>query len=433
MRTRTMLRHVLKGPRHLGALILLGVAMSACAAFPSAALRGGVLDGGAAQSSNGAAAAPYAVSGGLPASSSIIGRFAPVYMGSHWSFTEAQAVALAKEFDVIAAQANVFPKYIAAMKAARPNLRIVAYVNGMFDLTSGGTAYPSSWYAHDAKGARIRSTFGNYLLNPGNPAWAQSVAKQCGDAIAKSHYDGCFLDTLGTAPLDPGYCSGLAIDPATGKVWTETAWLQATSTVARTVQASNPNAVVMDNGLADGQKYYNPSGSTEPLIAATHVGMVELWLRSNGTPANKFKSEAEWLQDVDMIVNAQAQGFWIATTTKLWVPASAAQQLAWQKYALASFLMAANGKAYFSFMPSNSDAGLLFDSPLEHLAIGTPMGAFAKVGSLYERKFTNGIASVNPTGSPATVTLGAQMKNLEGQSVSSETLAPFSGDIFING
>jgi hypothetical protein len=354
-------------------------------------------------------------------------------MGSHWNFSLAQAITLAKEFDVIAAQSNVFSKYASAMKAAKPNLRIIAYVNGMFDLTSGGTAYPSSWYAHDAKGARIRSTFGNYLLNPGNSSWAQSVAKQCSDAIAKSHYDGCFLDTLGTAPLDPGYCTGLAIDPATGKVWTQTQWLQATSTVAKTVQSSNPNAIVMDNGLADGQKYYNTSGSTEPLIAATHVGMVELWLRSNGTPANKFKSEAEWLQDVNMIINAQAQGYWIATTTKLWVPASSAQQAAWEKYALASFLMAANGKAYFSFMPNRTNSGLTYDSALEHVAIGTPTDTFKKVGSLYERTFTQGIAEVNVSGSPVTLTVAAGYRNLAGQFVTSETLPPNSGDVFVTG
>lgn len=364
MRPNLPMRRVLKGPRRLAALIVFGLAMSACAAFPSAALlqAGAVVGGSAATLANGAVAAvPLGTSTALPPSSSIIGRFAPVYMGSHWNFSLAQAVTLAKEFDVIAAQSNVFSKYVSAMKAAKPNLRIIAYVNGMFDLTSGGTAYPLSWYAHDLKGARIRSTFGNYLLNPGNASWAQSVAKQCSSAIAKSHYDGCFLDTLGTAPLDPGYCSGLAIDPATGKVWTETQWLAATSTVAKAVQSSNPNAIVMDNGLADGQKYYNPSGSTEPLIAATHVGMVELWLRSNGTPANKFKSETEWLQDVNMIINAQAQGYWIATTTKLWVPASAAQQAEWEKYALASFLMAANGKAYFSFMPNRNNSGLTYD------------------------------------------------------------------------
>ncbi len=436
MRTTTPMRRALKGPRQLAALILLGLAMSACAAFPSAALlqAGAAVGGSAAAPANGAVAAvQLGSSTALPPSSSIIGRFAPVYMGSHWNFSLAQAITLAKEFDVIAAQSNVFSKYASAMKAAKPNLRIIAYVNGMFDLTSGGTAYPSSWYAHDAKGARIRSTFGNYLLNPGNSSWAQSVAKQCSDAIAKSHYDGCFLDTLGTAPLDPGYCTGLAIDPATGKVWTQTQWLQATSTVAKTVQSSNPNAIVMDNGLADGQKYYNTSGSTEPLIAATHVGMVELWLRSNGTPANKFKSEAEWLQDVNMIINAQAQGYWIATTTKLWVPASSAQQAAWEKYALASFLMAANGKAYFSFMPNRTNSGLTYDSALEHVAIGTPTDTFKKVGSLYERTFTQGIAEVNVSGSPVTLTVAAGYRNLAGQFVTSETLPPNSGDVFVTG
>jgi hypothetical protein len=436
MRTNTLMRHALKGPRQVVALVLLGIAMSACAAFPSATVlqAGVVVDGSAAANANGAVAAgPLGPGAGLPASSSIVGRFAPVYMGSHWNFSLTQAVTLAKEFDVIAAQANVFPKYISAMKAAKPNLRIVAYVNGMFDLTNGGTAYPSSWYAHDAKGARIRSTFGNYLLNPANPAWAQSVAKQCSDAISKSHYDGCFLDTLGTAPLDPGYVSGLPIDPATGKVWTLTQWIQATSTIAKTVQTASPNAIVMDNGLADGQKYYNPSGSTEPLIAATHVAMVELWLRSDGTPANKFKSETEWLQDVNMLVNAQAQGFWIATTTKLWVPASAAQQSVWEKYALASFLMAANGKAYFSFMPTRANSGLIFDSALEHLAIGTPSGTFKKVASLYERTFTHGLAAVNPSGSPVTLNLGGMFKDLAGHIVSSEILPPNSGDVFVTG
>ena len=111
MRTNTLMRHALKGPRRLVALVLLGLAMSACAAFPSATVlqAGAVVDESAAAHANGTvAAAPLAAGVGLPASSSIIGRFAPVYMGSHWSFSLTQAVTLAKEFDVIAAQANVF-------------------------------------------------------------------------------------------------------------------------------------------------------------------------------------------------------------------------------------------------------------------------------------------------------------------------------------
>jgi hypothetical protein len=430
VRTTAPVRHVLKGPRRLFALTILGVAASGCAAVPAALqvpLAGGVGSGAA---SSGAAAGTL-VSSSLPAPSSVLGRFAPIYMGKHWSFTEAEAVALAKNYDVIAAQTSVFPQFVTAMKAAKPNLRILAYVNGMFDLSAGGTAYPASWYAHDSKGDRIRSTFGNYLMNPANPLWAATIAKQCTEAIAKSHYDGCFLDTLGTAPLTPGYTTGMAIDPNTNQVWTDTQWLQATSGVAKATQTANPSAVIMDNGLLDGQKYYLPVGSTEPLIAATHVGMVELWLRSNATPPTKFRSETEWLQDIDMVVNAQAQGFYVATTTKLWVSASSAQQTAWQKYALASFLLAANGRAYFQFMPNDTNAGLIYDSSWDHVAIGNPTDAFSKVGGLYERSFTNGISAVNPTGSSATINLGGSYKNLNGQTVTSETLAPNTGDVFI--
>src|SRR5579863_5512270 len=111
MRTTTLTRHALGGPRRLSLLVVLGLALSACAAFPSATVQqaGAVVDGSAAANANGAVAAGTQATGvGLPGSSSIIGRFAPVYMGSHWSFSLAQAVTVAKEFDLIAAQANVF-------------------------------------------------------------------------------------------------------------------------------------------------------------------------------------------------------------------------------------------------------------------------------------------------------------------------------------
>ena len=68
--------------------------------------------------------------------------------------TQTEAVTIAQEFDVIAAQASVFPKYVAAMKVANPNLRIVAYINGTFDLSSSGTSYPASWYETSSAGAR---------------------------------------------------------------------------------------------------------------------------------------------------------------------------------------------------------------------------------------------------------------------------------------
>src|SRR3974390_2398683 len=60
-------------------------------------------------------------------SSSVLSRFGPLYMGSQQSYTQAEAVAYAQEFTLIAQRSGEFTPYLAAMKAANPALRVVAY------------------------------------------------------------------------------------------------------------------------------------------------------------------------------------------------------------------------------------------------------------------------------------------------------------------
>jgi hypothetical protein len=369
----------------------------------------------------------------LPAPATLLGRFSPVYMGTHWSLTQAQAVTLAQEFDVIAAQASALGKYASVMKAAHPTLRIVAYLNGTFDMSSGGTSYPSTWYEQSSSGARIQSVYGNYLLDPANTSWQQKVAQQCTSAMSSSGYDGCFIDTLGTAPLDAGYCTGLPINPATGAVWTPTDWLAATSGIVAAVQAANPTAVVVAHGLANGTKYFSSTGATSQLLNPTGVAMAELWVRAPAQAATKYRSEAKWLQDVNLLADAESRGQSVLTTTKLWVGATAAQQAAWHKFTLASFLLGTNGHSYFSFLQDTSNTALIQDYTWDHVNVGAPLGAFAKVGGLYQRQFTGGVVAVNPTTAPATITLSGTYTNLDGSVVTSETLAPNTGDVFLAG
>jgi hypothetical protein len=47
------------------------------------------------------------------------------------------------------------------------------------------------------------------------------------------------------------------------------------------------------------------------------------------------------------------------------------------------------------------------------------------------RPYSNGMAAVNPGSSSVTVQLGGSYINLEGKTVSSETLPAHSGDVFI--
>ena len=75
MRTRPLVRRVLQGPRHLLAItVVLGVFLSACASFPSLALRSGLVDGSVATIATGRLADPSGFSGLPPSSSSTPAR-----------------------------------------------------------------------------------------------------------------------------------------------------------------------------------------------------------------------------------------------------------------------------------------------------------------------------------------------------------------------
>jgi hypothetical protein len=128
---------------------------------------------------------------------------------------------------------------------------------------------------------------------------------------------------------------------------------------------------------------------------------------------------------------AHVTGESVMATTKLWVSATPAQQASWHKFALASFLLAAGGHSYFSFLKDTSNAALVQDYAYDHVNIGTPLGPYTQTGSLYERSFTNGIVAVNPTTVPATITLDGTYTNLDGTALTSETLAPDTGDVFL--
>jgi Hypothetical glycosyl hydrolase family 15 len=371
---------------------------------------------------------------GLPPAGTVLPLFAPVYMGNHWSMTQAQAVTIAQDFNLIAAQASVFKGYTAAMKAANPQLEIVAYLNGTFDQSSGGSKYPTAWYEKSSNGNRVKSQgFGNYLMNPSNSSWGQNVAAECTAAIAASGDDGCFLDTMGTAPLGAGYVTGLPINPATGSVWTASAWINATTSIASAVKAANPNAIVIPNGLSSGGKYFSKTASTAPLLGPTGVAMAEIWLRTAGASASSFPTESKWLADVTMLVDTEAASQSVLTTTKLFTSSTQAQQDQWHKFSLGSFLLAAGGHSYYSFDASKTDTALVANSPWDHVAVGTPLGAYSQNGSLFERSFTNGIVAVNPNKTAATITFGTPYKNLAGTEVTTETLAPDTADVFLAG
>jgi hypothetical protein len=336
------------------------------------------------------------------------------------------ALRQARKFDIIIAHTYTYAKYVADMKVANPNVRLLVYMNGVF---TPKTDYPSRWYAVDALGRRIKSQwFGTWLMNPRSVGWIGEVTNQCTLRLTQSHYDGCFLDELGTGAVNPLYVSSLPINPATGKEYTKKEWLDATEALAAAVRSSLSGPVA-GNGLGDGTRYFDTAAPTERILDGLVGGMSEGFIRAAKSAVDEYESETRWKQDVDMLADAGARssGGIVFAITKLWVKATSAQVDAWHLYALGSFLLGYRpGHAYFSF---RSDKALTSPHPWWDVDLGDPLDAYGKVSGVYQRTFSAGKVLVNPTTSTFTVSLGGTYKDLSGVTRSSVTLGPHSATI----
>lgn len=167
--------------------------------------------------------------------------FTPANESNDLSRSREQAVADARRFNVLVAPQHTYDSYVRDMKAANPQLLLLGYMNGTFAQKAQATAYPESWYVRDRLGNKVRSRgYGNYMMNPNNPSWVQDRVEQCRLLIARSGYDGCMLDMLGTAPTQAAYVTSPGINPATRQPWTASQWQQATTALAAKSAAATP-------------------------------------------------------------------------------------------------------------------------------------------------------------------------------------------------
>ena len=345
------------------------------------------------------------------------------YMNGVESVTLDTAVSTATSFNVIVALPSVYRSYAADMKAANPNLTLFAYMKGVFTYD---TTLPEAAYSHDANGQRIQGKkYPTWLLDPTSSEARSAQVLVARGALKRSGYDGVFLDTLGPAAVSPEYVQSVPINPATGAPWTARAWVHATAHLADYVT----NAVgkpAIANGLRDGPNYFD--SATYQLLETSMLGaMAEAWLRGATNSITSYPKEATWKQNVDAMVDAGARDKSFLAVTKVWTTGTRAQKDAWYKYAVASFLLANDGKAYLSFSYDNGDATV--DYSLNHISLGAPAGPYAKLGGVYQRTFSRGLVLVNPTGSSVTVPLGATYRTLSGTTVQSVTLAPNKAEI----
>ena len=388
-----------------------------------------------------AAALPLLLTGSGPAratNGTVVKRWAATMDGgaAAQAVTVDQAVNDARTLDLIVARKGTFTPYLAAMRAANPSVKVLVYLNGAYAQQNQGPssgAYPASWYAKDAYGRPVTSkSEGNWLMVVSNQAWVQDRAQTCTSYLTESGYDGCYVDMLGATSVSPGYVSSPPVNPATAQVWTSQDWLAATSKVGAAVKNANSSRMVVGNGLQNGRQYFSSPDATSVLLNGMDGGNAQGWIRGAGDAINSFPSVANWKRDVDMLVDTGTKGKSVMTMTKVWgVTATQDQIDAVHRFALASFLLGTNGNQYFDYDANQTDGTVVPDHPYDHVNVGQPSGPYALKSNVYVRYFSNGIAVVNPSKTTTyTFNLGGTYRNLQGQSVSSVTLAPDTGDVF---
>jgi putative glycosyl hydrolase-like family 15 (GHL15) protein len=340
-----------------------------------------------------------------------------------------RAVTQAKHFDVIAALKGTYADHVDAMKAANPDLVLMVYLNGTMAQAGEGSAFPGSWYLRDRAGNKVKSRgWGNYLMNPAEPGWQKAVADRCRAYLDESGYDGCFLDVLGTAPLNSSYVTALPVNPATRDPWRRSGWLRATTAVARATRDEVSPAPVFGNGLANGSLYFGGSAPSSSILGGLDGGMAESFVRDAYAPAGSFRSATLWRRDVNLLRDVAAKGDAGLAITKVWSSASKRQTNAVQRYALATFLLGYKpGLSFYSF---RDDHGLTGWRSAWGRAIGAPTGSYRKVGDSYVRAFSGGVVVVNPTGSRTHVSLGGAYRRAGG-TVSRVTLRAHHASILL--
>jgi len=367
-------------------------------------------------------------------------RFAPTYMSKHSSaYSLADAVLIAQNYDLIVGNSSQFSNTnIPAMKAANPNVRILVYLNGSFDMFGNpnkNPTYPLSEYAKDANGNYIESTkYHNWLMNIGDPDWAGSVSLHCSQLLASTpSYDGCFVDMLGDALLTGNYLTGQPINPATGAVWTTAQRMAATTLIGARVTADHPDNIIMGNGLNDGQRYFDSAAPTSQLLNGVNTALAETWLRQATMSVGKYRSPSVWQEEVNMLGDVGGRGDFDAVTTKVWTTATAAQITSWHRYALASFLLGTTGSSYFSFTQSQSSTEFQTDatSALDHTPTGAAVSQYqAASGGAFTREFVQAEVIVNPSTKSVTVKLPEPCTTLDGgPPVTSLTMPAHTGQI----
>ena len=359
--------------------------------------------------------------------------WSPTYMSGSHDYSVTDARTLARDNDLVVGMPVALGRHRSAMRAVNPDLSLLAYANATLANGSETSGLGESAFAHDTSGRRITATgWGTALMESSNPAWRTRSRNLCADRARRGGFDGCLLDMLTLGIFSRGFVSSLPKNPATGRQYTQGEYQNQMVQLSASIRNASPGLTFTGNVVENSYRYWQSDVRSRTAALQMPSVQMEDFLRGAGAGAGAFPATADWVRNVDVVRDLESAGKVGLFTTKLWSSASSAQAAQWQAYAMATFLMGANGRSFFAFTRSRDRAGVLGTNLPYRMpkSLGAPSGAMQRQASgAYVRRFANGMSVVNPTGRTVSVPLGRSMRRLNGSSASTLTLAPNSGDI----
>lgn len=286
-----------------------------------------------------------------------------------------------------------------------------------------------TWLLYDRDGRVAVSTDAREpLLNVREPAVQKLIADDV-TQLARG-YDGVVVDGIGT---DLIRASASPVFSGT-RAFTDQQRRDTAEALLRSLRGAAPDKLLIVGGYAweDGTAFAARPVEAQDLAAIADGVHIGAFLRAPISGTRDFKGEAAWKRDIDFLSSISANDQVVLVSTRLGradVSADLAEQ--WLNYAVASFLLGKNGaRTYFQLDVGGPVSSA--DTPVLNVPIGAPEGSYTKLASgIFQRKFANGIALVNPGERSQSADLDTEYATLSGARVKRVTLSPDTGIVLV--
>lgn len=270
-------------------------------------------------------------------------------------------------------------------------------------------------------------------LDPGNTQWREFMAKAYKDNITRYGYDGVFVDIVNTTThYINNKKASKAVNPKTGKAYTDQEWKEAMLGLLQTVRRHIGDKLMIVNG-SRGQEYFQTRYADFLTVADGMCNEGFTGWAQNPTKS-KFESEDKWKADVDALADCARRDKIVIAVANVKERESTEPAAAYEaryRYIIASFLLGMGKRHYLQFYARvpGKPAGVyqpgkdVLPAPC-NVQLGEPSGTYQQKDGVYQREFQRGKVLVNPTVRQVRVTFRGAWRNDKGETVLSPLVLP---------